>query len=269
MTDNIEARASISVVVPAFNAAETIDACLSSIIGQTLRPVEIIVIDDGSSDETLARVRAIELAEPSFTWIILTQKNLGAGAARNAGLAAATQSFIAFLDADDCWLPEKLEKSIAGFSDEVSIVSHDMIEIDEKGRQSDVLCSRHMPRVENPFQALFLRGFIATSTVVTFRELLLHSGGFDPSLRAAQDYDLWLRLCADPAIKLRIVPLRLTRYARRNGSITSHAFRRLVCGVRIAWKMYPYLRRRGFKTHRLILMKSAMLLVEYLKNLAR
>lgn len=269
MIEEVDTRAPVSVVVPAYNAEGTIDVCLWSILGQTLKPAEIIVIDDGSRDGTLAKVRIVERAAPHVAWIILTQKNLGAGAARNAGLAAATQKFVAFLDADDCWFAEKLEQSMAGFTDGVSIVSHDMIEIDEQGRQSDVICSRHLAQAGNPYHALFLRGFIATSTVVTLRQPLVDLGGFDPSLRAAQDYDIWLRLCADPAVKLRILPLRLTRYARRSGSITSHAFRRLVCGIRIIWKAYPDLRRRGFKTHRLIAVKSAMLVAEYLKNLRR
>ena len=98
----------VSVVIPAYNAGRYIDEALESVLGQTHRRVEAIVVDDGSTDDTRARVQAY-----GDRVRYLGQTNAGVGAARNRGLAAATGDFIAFLDADDVWRPEKLEVQLA------------------------------------------------------------------------------------------------------------------------------------------------------------
>jgi teichuronic acid biosynthesis glycosyltransferase TuaG len=109
MTDKF---ADVSVIIPAYRAAETIGRALRSVAGQTVTPREIVIVDDGSDDDTakVAR-RYADLLAPSALRVV-TQPNLGAGAARNRALAEATQPLVAFLDADDEWLPEKLERSV-------------------------------------------------------------------------------------------------------------------------------------------------------------
>ncbi len=256
----------VSVVVPAFNASATIERCLSSIVAQTVLPHEILVVDDGSRDDTLTRAQDFASRHPTLNWIIKSQPNGGAGAARNAGIAAASGQALAFLDADDHWLPEKLATSIAAFSDDVSMVSHDMLAVDEAGRQTMLVSSRHMPTPGNPFERLFIRGFVATSTVLVRRDLVAREGGFDENLPAAQDYDLWLRLAADPYFVLVVLPKPMTIYALRSGSITTQAFTRLICGLRVIRKLYPLLRTRSRTPHITVLKKALILLGEFFLN---
>jgi glycosyltransferase involved in cell wall biosynthesis len=101
----------VSCVVPAFNSAAYLDAALDSIFAQTYRPIEVIVVDDGSTDGTLDLVR-----RRSRRINLLRQHNQGPAATRNLGLRAATGEYVAFLDADDLWLPEKLRKQMARFA---------------------------------------------------------------------------------------------------------------------------------------------------------
>lgn len=99
--------ATVSVVIPAFNAESFLGEALDSVLGQTARPTEVIVVDDGSTDGTRALVRRYSDAVR-----LVTQDNGGAARARNVGARQATGEWLAFLDADDVWLPEKLEKQL-------------------------------------------------------------------------------------------------------------------------------------------------------------
>ena len=101
----------ISVIIPAFNAASTLADCLESVVFQSVRPFEVILVDDGSTDNTR---RVAAQFEAKFTLRIVSQANSGLGKARNAGMAAATGDAYAFLDADDVWLPGKLEQGMKG-----------------------------------------------------------------------------------------------------------------------------------------------------------
>lgn len=99
----------ISVIIPAYNAESTLEECLESVVRQTVRPFEVILVDDGSTDNTR---RVAAKFEAKFTLRIVSQSNSGLGKARNAGMAAATGDAYAFLDADDVWLPGKLEQGV-------------------------------------------------------------------------------------------------------------------------------------------------------------
>ena len=99
----------ISVIIPAYNAEATIADCLESVVRQTVRPFEVVLVDDGSTDHTR---REAAKFEAKLTLRIVSQSNSGLGKARNAGMAAATGDAYAFLDADDMWLPGKLEQGV-------------------------------------------------------------------------------------------------------------------------------------------------------------
>ena len=101
----------ISVIIPAYNAASTLAECLDSVVRQTVRPFEVILVDDGSTDNTR---RVAAKFEANLVLRIVSQANSGLGKARNAGMAAATGDAYAFLDADDVWLPGKLEQGMKG-----------------------------------------------------------------------------------------------------------------------------------------------------------
>ena len=101
----------ISTIIPAYNAESTLKECLKSVVGQSVRPFEVILVDDGSTDNTRSVAAKFE---SKLTLRIVSQANSGLGKARNAGMAAATGDAYAFLDADDVWLPGKLEQGVKG-----------------------------------------------------------------------------------------------------------------------------------------------------------
>ena len=99
----------VAVVIPTFNSSVTIERALESVVGQTCLPTEVIVIDNASADDTVARVRTFASKYPRITWVIeVSPTNIGPGAARNRGWNLAKSDLIAFLDSDDSWHPEKL-----------------------------------------------------------------------------------------------------------------------------------------------------------------
>jgi len=214
----------VSVVMPAFHAAGTIKRALLSIAAQTKPPKEIIVVDDGSDDGTadVAENLASHFIEKGTALKIIRQNNLGPGAARNRAIRESSNLWLAFLDADDEWMPRKLERSLAvAEAVNANIVSHDFITIDNS-KESIANCARHCPQGQNPLPPQFLKGFIANSTVIARRDLVVALGGFDSSLRSGQDYELWLTAAADSRTRFAAFPEALTLYHITPGSISTH-----------------------------------------------
>lgn len=238
------AIADVSVVIPAYQARMTIKRALSSIAAQTVKPLEVIVIDDGSSDGTadVARQAAEHFAATSLT--VIEQPNLGPGAARNEGIRQARAGLIAFLDADDEWLPEKIAQTLPWLDrPQTVLVGHDFIRIDG-ANETEVSCSELFGSSSNPFVGLYRKGFIATSTVIARRDALLAAGGFDQTLPNAQDFDLWLKLLAPPKTEFQIFDGKLTRYHLTEGSVTTHTARRQRCTLSISKRYVAALRQR-------------------------
>lgn len=225
--------ADVSVIIPAYRAANTIARALKSVAGQTLRPGEVIVVVDGSDDGTYEAATAMAERMNGVALKVIRQAHQGVGAARNRALAESAQPYVAFLDADDEWLPEKLERSLCLLHETHSdLVSHDCTMI-EGSHERTVDCARHFVNGEDPFIPYVLRGYIATSTVVVRRDLLMDAGGFDPSLPSGQDYELWLVVISNRGVRLHVFPESLTRYHVIADSITSRVDLRLRCALTI------------------------------------
>ena len=242
MTDKI---VDVSVIMPAYRAAETIGRALQSIAQQTAAPREIIVVDDGSDDDTakVARNFADVLAPGALK--IVTQPNLGAGAARNRALIEATQPLVAFLDADDEWLPEKLERSVAEMNaGDYVLVAHDYLIVTPSGDEV-CDCRRRFLAPPDPWIQLYRRGYIPSCSVVAKRDAVLAVGGFDEGLRNAQDFDLWLRLLEAPDARFTLFPGAFLRYYHTPGGIMSFTERRLACCETIAVRHLKGVRARG------------------------
>lgn len=238
--------ADVSVVIPAYRAAATIGRALAGVAAQTVRPRQVVVVDDGSDDDTAERARAMAPEMAGVALTVIRQDNAGAGAARNRGLAEATGAFVAFLDADDEWLPEKLERSLAELAaGDLTLVAHDFIRREPDGREHTVRCADLFRAAEggSVYHGLYRRGFIGTSTVVARRQALVDAGGFDETLGTAQDFDLWLKVLADPAARLGLFDAPLARYAVTPGGITSNVERRLACTLAVARRHVPNLKR--------------------------
>lgn len=233
----------ISVVIPAYNAERYIGEALESVLAQTARPAEIIVVDNGSNDRTVAIAKRFRVR-------VLQQAQRGASATRNAGILAATKPWVAFLDADDLWEPEKLKLEwipIQGDAD-IGAVFSDFVEFDETGPRPYSFLSRvrHYQKVSrselapgvfllenSSLQIQFNEGnFIRTSTLMIRRDLLCRVGLFDKNIINSQDREICLRLF--PITKVAVVERPLMRYRLTDSSLSSDAFKVAIGAVKIA-----------------------------------
>jgi hypothetical protein len=221
---------SVSVVIAAYNEAETIRDALRSVLAQTVPPAEIVVVDDGSTDDT-ARIVVREF--PGCR--LIAQANAGPAAARNRGIAASTGAWVAFLDADDAWAPRKLEWQLRSAAVEPTVdvwcgeaarVNADGGPIPESSPEPGGGEVRPIPLREfldhNP---------VATSTVLIRRRALEALGGFDERFRGPEDYDLWLRAAARFRIGFLAAPLAFYRYRTGRLSTDDRTFLPQVLGV--------------------------------------
>ncbi len=179
----------VSVVLTTFNRKESLSRALRSVLGQTRIPEEIIVVDDGSTDGT---TRELSTKFSSVVW--LKQQNKGVSSARNLGIRKARCSWIALLDSDDEWKPEKLERQIARITNEPSPKAcHTDEEWIRNGNQ--VIPPKFLDKApENLFARSLRRCLICPSSALIHREVFSQIGLFDESLPVCEDYDFWLRL---------------------------------------------------------------------------
>ncbi|MBL8724826.1 MAG: glycosyltransferase family 2 protein [Planctomycetes bacterium] len=207
--------APVAVVIPAHNAAQYLPLALDSLRQQTTVPAEVVVVDDGSRDDTAAVAERLGAT-------VLRQDQAGPGAARNRGLRRATAEFVAFLDADDWFALSKLERSVATLqrlgarcvATDAWLVRGDRVEHRKNER-------RFVPEVVT-MERLLRGNPIICSTVMCRRTELLEVGGFDeaPDLLASEDYDLWLRLAAREPIAYLAEPLSF--YRVHQGSLSAN-----------------------------------------------
>ena len=237
---------SVSVVIPAYQAEHTINRAIKSILKQTLLPAEIVVIDDGSDDRTLEIVEGLRAEMGGIYLRFLNQNHGGAGSARNKGVSIATSSFVAFLDADDEWLPTKLERSIEELVKSKGVlVAHNYILCDKLGQKKIInKCSKNYLLDSDPYVGLYKRGYIATSSVVVRRDAIIDAGGFDENLSTGQDFSLWLSILKKPGMYFHVFEDSLLIYHITEGSITSYTNRRLECTLKIAKKFLSSLKGR-------------------------
>ena len=185
-----ESEPSVGVVVPTFNRAHPLGRALDSAFAQTLPPRQVIVVDDGSTDDTanlLARY-------PELT--VLRQENRGVSAARNLGIKHCDCDWIALLDSDDEWLPEKLEVQFEALAQapEYRLIHCDEIWIRDGRRVNPG--NKHRKRGGWIFEHCLPLCAISPSAAVIVRDLLDETGPFNEQLPACEDYDLWLRICS-------------------------------------------------------------------------
>ena len=203
----------VSVIIPVYNCEDFLAEAIESVLAQTYRPIEVIVVDDGSTDQSADIARSYKEIQYIY------QPNQGAAVARNTGLAAAQGEFIAFLDADDVWLPNKLEVQV-GY-----LIEHP--------RAGFTLCRIQGfvdPMVNLPpgvTDVPLMREQIHLMSMVARREIFKRVGDFDPSYRIAQDFD-WVTRAKDLGIPITILPdvLMLRRIHETNMShdtLTSRA----------------------------------------------
>jgi glycosyltransferase involved in cell wall biosynthesis len=185
----------ISVLVPTYNRAHSLPRALDSILGQSLPVAEIILVDDGSEDGTQDLIRR---CYPQVRY--LRQPNGGVSRARNLGIAAARSEWIALLDSDDAWLPEKLAAQRALLREHPGIrLCHSEEIWIRRGRRVNQM-AKHAKSGGYIFRACLPRCVISPSAALLHRSLFEEVGTFDEDLPACEDYDLWLRICASEPV---------------------------------------------------------------------
>lgn len=199
-----------SVIIPAYNAEQTIEKALASVVRQTKAELvrEVIVVDDGSTDGTAACARAFR-GQCSFPIQVINQKNAGPSAARNAGIRAASGDYIAFLDADDEWLSDKLENQwkVLQENPQIDLLSGGLTEGPLK-----ILFRPHTKLYHVSIRDYCWKSFIYTSTVVVRRARAADAGYFDEALRYSEDMNYFQRFFKWG--KVYYLPRKLAEYGR-------------------------------------------------------
>jgi glycosyltransferase involved in cell wall biosynthesis/peptidoglycan/xylan/chitin deacetylase (PgdA/CDA1 family)/2-polyprenyl-3-methyl-5-hydroxy-6-metoxy-1,4-benzoquinol methylase len=218
----------VSVIIPAYNAAETLAECLDSIINQTHSDWEMVVIDDGSSDSTLEIARRYAGGDPRIT--VRQQNHQGVSAARNLGLTAARMPWVLFLDADDWVAPSHLEKMTAALSADSSLDAvHCGWSIHT--REGEVIEEDRCAAVGDLFHLLARHPAFIVHACVVRRSLVQAVGGFDPAYSRIQDWVMWQRV-SRTGCRFGAVPETLAGYRMQAGSVSSEPEEVLDQGLR-------------------------------------
>lgn len=220
---------SVSVIIPTFNRARLLQESVSSVVRQSHKDWELLIVDDGSTDGTEAAVRPL-LEDPRIRY--LKRPNGGVSRARNAGIKETSAPWVAFLDSDDVWLPSKLERQMADLEaapGAVMGITHCAAVGADGG-----LVEEFRPTGEAALERLILGANVfpgAASSALVRRTALEAAGGFDEELQFSADWDMWIRLAAQGAVC--VTPEILVRY-RLSGPapawparMVEHDFRRV------------------------------------------
>ena len=195
----------ISVIIPTYNRCDLLKRAINSVIKQTITPKEIIIVDNGSTDQTYQMVSSLF---PEINYFI--EKKRGVSAARNKGILESKSKWIAFLDSDDAWKPTKLEKQM-----EYSVFNQDkyrIIHTDENWYRNKKFLNqlkKHKKSGGNIFKNSLQLCCISPSSVVLKKQIFDDYGLFDENLKVCEDYDMWIRITAKEEVGFLDSPLVL------------------------------------------------------------
>jgi glycosyltransferase involved in cell wall biosynthesis len=231
-----------SVIIPTYNSAHLLSRALKSVIGQTYRKVEIIVADDGSTDNTLDVMQGYG---EQVKYKSISHTGLPA-VVRNAALQMAQGEYLAFLDADDVWLPEKLERQLAAMLQNNCNASSTNAWRIRQEEKNGLYLNQSLSGLLT-FEDLLMENFIICSSAIVHRSVIQIAGNFPdtPDLRAVEDYALWLRVATltdwaylpDPLIYYNDMP---AQSIRRNG-VSVFAQKRRVFGNFTKWAIRAHI----------------------------
>jgi glycosyltransferase involved in cell wall biosynthesis len=211
----------VSTIIPVYNGEAYIARAVASALEQRHVDVEVVVIDDGSTDGTWevlegfgGRIRAIR------------QPNAGHVRSRNRGAGLATGDWLAFLDADDSWMPDKLASQLALADDRFGLIYTDRLNMGDYTGHNERLSENIRLYEGDVFEELLLGNFVTVSSAIMRRDWFHRLGGFCEDLRVCEDWDLWLRYAAEGGL-VRLCPEPLTRYLVHSNSMSHNAERML------------------------------------------
>ncbi|PSB45447.1 glycosyl transferase family 2 [Cyanosarcina cf. burmensis CCALA 770] len=219
----------VSAIVPAYNAAATISKTLESLFAQSFPHWEAIIVNDGSSDDTLAI--ATQFAERDSRIRVVSQSQTGVSAARNTGIKEAKYDWLLFLDADDWILPPHLERLIQAVerAPNLDAVYSGWARVTPDG---SLLFEQCVWQPDSIFEALARNNVFVIHSCIVRRSLVTSVGGFDPSFRTCEDWDLWQRIARTGA-RFGSIPDALARYLMRSDSATTSMQQLLKDGLRV------------------------------------
>jgi glycosyltransferase involved in cell wall biosynthesis len=196
----------VSVIIPTYNRGWTLKEAIDSVLAQDFTDFELIVVDDGSNDNTQDILNSYK-----EDIIVLHQGNKGVSAARNRGIASASGKYIAFLDSDDLWLPQKLSTQVDFFNTNPEAL---ICQTEEKWIRNGIFANpkkRHRKLSGDIFEQSLYLCLVSPSAVMMKRSLFEKTGIFDESLPACEDYDMWLRVSYRYPVFLIDTPLIIKR----------------------------------------------------------
>ena len=205
--------------MPAFNAEKTIYSAINSVVNQSLNEWELLIINDGSTDSTLGVISGFKDKRIK----VISQTNQGVAAARNSGLKIACGEYVAFLDADDLWLPSKLQKQTLIFSESgkhLGLVCTGLRGFKLGPNDSFSMVTDPINIHNDDYYRLLVSNYIATLTVMIRRDIVLDIGYFREDLRGTEDWDYWIRI--SKLYKLKKIDEELALYRISAGSLSSN-----------------------------------------------
>jgi glycosyltransferase involved in cell wall biosynthesis len=243
-------RPLVSLVVPSYNVERYVADSIESALAQTYRPLEIVVIDDGSTDGTADVVRRY-LDRPEVVYV--HQQNRGLAGARNRGVDEAHGEFIGLLDADDLWLPDKVETCIDYLTahPQIGWVTTDCFLMRDEQRTEDryygAFVPDEFPEPRDQIATIALRNFMSVAVIIR-RELFERFGRFDEGLRSSEDYDLWIRFLLGGTSVGRIAR-PLGYYRLRDDSLSADPLPQWQSHLTVLERHLPALWAQGGRAH--------------------
>lgn len=254
-TRSIDTPPSVTVVIPAYNRAGSIRIAVESVLRQSFTDFEVVVVDDGSSDDTLGAL--LEITDSRLR-IIRHETNKGAGAARNTGIAAARGRWIAFQDSDDEWLPLKLEKQMrrineAGQNCVVCYCGFVILESSGNRTRLTYVPGEINGPIEGEISSTILStNFTTTQTLVVRADMIADTGGFDEELPALEDWELMIRLTTLGQVAFIDEPLVLQRFSEnsitRSREKRAHARALIIKKHRSRYAAHPDFMARQYRS---------------------
>jgi glycosyltransferase involved in cell wall biosynthesis len=228
----------VDIIIPAYNAARYLPIALDSVLAQTFEDWRIVLVDDGSTDSTVDVVAPYRerLGEKM---VYVRQPNGGLPAARNAAIRNSSAEFLALLDADDIWLPNRLEESLKSFEGRPQVgLSYGYISrVGPDGVVIDTFAERQKNGEGWIATSIYTRAVYLPCPTITFRRRCLDDvGGFDESMRATEDRDLWLRIAL--RYEVAVVPHLIAYYRTSPDSMTTDSDRMLQAQMQFIQKHY-------------------------------
>lgn len=233
---NSEEKTLISIIMPTYNRADLISRAINSVLKQTISNWELIVIDDCSTDDTEKLIKNFQEKDKRISFIKLEKNSGGASKPRNVGLGNIKTEYVAFLDSDDEWLPEKLEKQLKVFQEgekRLGLVFTGAIFINEKNKKTRI--KRAKARGNIFLEELAYNPIGSPSRVMIKSECVKFCGNFDESLLALEDWDYWVRISKDFLIDS--IDEQLVLYYEQNDSLSIDQIK-LTKGYEKFWTKY-------------------------------